>query len=127
MRDNWLSNRIFKSYDDLVDHCCYAWNKLVDQPLENHVHRIAPVGPRVLINETWYYGAALTVWQSTTLGFYLLGVRAVPASTQPSIAPDLAVSGKRQWISDPLWLLLALAFPSVLINVGHGQNGLLTA
>src|SRR5271168_139653 len=23
--------------------------------LENHVHRIAPVGPRVLINETWYY------------------------------------------------------------------------
>ena len=22
MRDNWLSNRIFKSYEDLVDHCC---------------------------------------------------------------------------------------------------------
>src|SRR5260370_28662342 len=22
MRDNWLSNWIFKSYDDLVDHCC---------------------------------------------------------------------------------------------------------
>jgi transposase len=21
MRDNWLSNRVFKSYDDLVDHC----------------------------------------------------------------------------------------------------------
>jgi putative transposase len=32
MRDNWLSNRIFKSYYDLVDHCCEAWNKLVDQP-----------------------------------------------------------------------------------------------
>jgi transposase len=32
MRDNWLSNRIFKSYDDIVDHCCFAWNKLVDQP-----------------------------------------------------------------------------------------------
>jgi transposase len=32
MRDNWLSNRVFKSYDDIVDHCCYAWNKLVDQP-----------------------------------------------------------------------------------------------
>src|ERR1700755_2616670 len=30
MRDKWLSNRIFKSYDDLVDHCCAAWNKLVD-------------------------------------------------------------------------------------------------
>jgi transposase len=32
MRDNWLSNRVFKSYDDIVDPCCYAWNKLVDQP-----------------------------------------------------------------------------------------------
>jgi alpha-1,2-mannosyltransferase len=27
----------------------------------------------------------------------------------------------------PLWLVLALAFPAVLINAGHGQNGFLTA
>src|SRR5665811_153672 len=33
MRDNWLSNRVFKSYDDIVDHCCYAWNTLVDLSL----------------------------------------------------------------------------------------------
>ena len=26
-----------------------------------------------------------------------------------------------------MWLLLALAFPAVLINIGHGQNGFLTA
>jgi len=32
MRDNWLSNRIFKSYDDIVDRCCDAWNRLIDQP-----------------------------------------------------------------------------------------------
>jgi transposase len=32
IRANWLSNRVFSSYDDIVDHCCYAWNKLVDQP-----------------------------------------------------------------------------------------------
>ena len=32
MRDNWLSNRIFSSYADILDHCCYAWNTLVDQP-----------------------------------------------------------------------------------------------
>ena len=32
MRDNWLSNRIFKSYDDVVDHCCHAWNNLANQP-----------------------------------------------------------------------------------------------
>ena len=32
VRDNWLSNRVFKSYDDIIDHCCFAWNKLVEQP-----------------------------------------------------------------------------------------------
>jgi transposase len=32
IRGNWLSNRVFGSYDDIVDHCCDAWNKLVDQP-----------------------------------------------------------------------------------------------
>lgn len=31
MRDNWLSNRVFKDYDDIVDQCCRAWNRLVDQ------------------------------------------------------------------------------------------------
>jgi hypothetical protein len=41
MRENWLSNRIFKSYDDILDHCCYAWNKLVDQPW-----RIMSIGTR---------------------------------------------------------------------------------
>lgn len=28
----WLSNRVFKDYDDIVDQCCRAWNRLVDQP-----------------------------------------------------------------------------------------------
>jgi transposase len=32
MRQNWLSNRIFKGYDDILDHCCHAWNRLLDQP-----------------------------------------------------------------------------------------------
>jgi len=32
MRDNWLSNRVFSSYDDIVDHCREAWNELTDQP-----------------------------------------------------------------------------------------------
>jgi hypothetical protein len=30
MRENWLSNRVFGSYDDILDHCCQAWNKLAD-------------------------------------------------------------------------------------------------
>ena len=32
LRDNWLSNRVFTSYDNIVDHCCHAWNRLVEQP-----------------------------------------------------------------------------------------------
>jgi hypothetical protein len=32
LRDNWLSSRVFTSYTDTVDHCCYAWNRLIDQP-----------------------------------------------------------------------------------------------
>ncbi len=32
MRDNWLSNRIFVSYDQIVALCCEAWKKLTDQP-----------------------------------------------------------------------------------------------
>jgi transposase len=29
MRDNWLSNRVFTSYENILDHCCYAWNALI--------------------------------------------------------------------------------------------------
>ncbi|MBB4860820.1 hypothetical protein HNO88_004165 [Novosphingobium chloroacetimidivorans] len=32
MHDNWLSNPIYQSYDDIVDQRCFAWNKLVEQP-----------------------------------------------------------------------------------------------
>ena len=39
MRDNWLSNRVFDSYDDIVGLCCEAWNTLIDQP-----SRIASIG-----------------------------------------------------------------------------------
>jgi transposase len=41
MRDNWLSNHIFTSYQDILDHCCFAWNSLVDQPW-----RITSIGLR---------------------------------------------------------------------------------
>ena len=32
LRDNWLGDRIFASYDDIIDQCCKAWKMLVDQP-----------------------------------------------------------------------------------------------
>ena len=47
MRQNWLSNRIFQSHEDIVDHCCDAWNKLVDQP-----DRIKSIGNRAWANRS---------------------------------------------------------------------------
>ncbi len=32
MRDNWLSNRVFAAYDDIVEHCRHAWSRLVAEP-----------------------------------------------------------------------------------------------
>jgi transposase len=32
LRENWISNRILASYENLLDHCCFAWNKLTDMP-----------------------------------------------------------------------------------------------
>ena len=32
LRENWLSNRIFPSYEAILDYSCAAWNKLIDQP-----------------------------------------------------------------------------------------------
>ena len=47
IRENWLSNLIFTSYENVVDHCCYAWNKLMEQPwrimsigITNWAHRL---------------------------------------------------------------------------------------
>ncbi len=41
MRDNWLSSRVFTSYDDILAHCCESWNKIIDQPW-----RISSIGMR---------------------------------------------------------------------------------
>ena len=32
MRQNWLSNRVFKTYDDILALSADAWNKLTDRP-----------------------------------------------------------------------------------------------
>jgi glycosyl transferase family 87 len=67
------------------------------------------------------YGAALATWQAITLGLYLLAIRAILVS----FAPSERGGSDRGAATD--WLLLALAFPAVLVNLGHGQNGFLTA
>ena len=97
------------------------------------------------------YGLALFVWQAITLGLYLLAIRtslssssrgarrASPESITTGLqgqAPSTSLWRRWLWIPDSRyaasgmtadWLVLALAFPAVLINVGHGHNGFLTA
>ena len=54
MRQNWLSNQIFKSFDDIVDHCCYAWNTLIDQPWKSCPSHAATGPSSVSQFEDWY-------------------------------------------------------------------------
>lgn len=67
---------------------------------------------------TMPYLMALAVWQGVTLVLYLVAIRAIASS--PSLWRGEAKK-------DNLWLLLALAYPAVFINLGHGHNGFLTA
>ena len=32
LRANWLSNRVFETYDDIIDAACEDWNKLTALP-----------------------------------------------------------------------------------------------
>src|SRR5450756_51567 len=64
------------------------------------------------------YALALALWQGVTLGLYLLSIRAI-------LSDHLSL--KEGVTSDPLWLLLALAFPAVFVNLGQAHNGFLTA
>jgi len=32
LRSNWLSNRVFETYDDIIDAACEVWMKLVALP-----------------------------------------------------------------------------------------------
>ena len=32
LRQTWLSNRVFETYDDIVEAACDAWRRLIAQP-----------------------------------------------------------------------------------------------
>ncbi len=86
------------------------------------------------------YTLALALWQGTTLGIYLWAVRFIflsfrgPRSGSPESITTIETmdSGPRADARDRndntiFPLLLALAFPAVFVNLGHGHNGFLTA
>ena len=45
MRSNWLSNRIFETYDDIIEAACDAWKSLIALP-----DTIKSIGTRELAN-----------------------------------------------------------------------------
>ncbi|MEX0753354.1 MAG: glycosyltransferase family 87 protein [Xanthobacteraceae bacterium] len=70
------------------------------------------------------YLPALALWQGATLALYLISIHAI-VSPSPRRAGRGEESAARA--ADHLWLLLAIAYPAVFVNLGHGQNGFLTA
>jgi hypothetical protein len=91
------------------------------------------------------YALALTLWLAATLALYLAAMRGIAGlspvipgraegASPESILPDRVYGFRarpfgpsRNDDGDSIWLLLALAFPAVFVNIGHGQNGFLTA
>src|SRR5688572_3518967 len=67
------------------------------------------------------YLGALAVWQLSTLLLYLGMLWSILRTSRPFLGASRPVS------ADPTWLLVALAFPAVFVNLGHGHNGFLTA
>jgi glycosyl transferase family 87 len=67
------------------------------------------------------YLPSLAVWQGVTLALYLLTILSIARF------PSRPVGAAENKTYDRVVLLLALAFPAVFVNVGHGHNGLLTA
>jgi DDE superfamily endonuclease len=53
MRDNWLSNRVFTSYPNIVDHCCPCLEQTRQPAMADHVHRNSPMGKQVMLMKTW--------------------------------------------------------------------------
>jgi len=50
MQQNWLSNRAFESYDQIVALWCDAWNPA----LACHVHWATYLGSYMIIKADWY-------------------------------------------------------------------------
>ena len=67
------------------------------------------------------YAGALFVWQASTMLLYLSMLWGV-FRFSPSRESDGQTLSR-----DRMWLLLAVAFPAVFVNLGHGHNGFLTA
>ena len=73
------------------------------------------------------YGAALVSWQLVTLACYLLSIYAIVSPSLRRREEGRDEGAPAPGATSPTLFLAALAFPAVLVNLGHGQNGFLTA
>jgi hypothetical protein len=48
------TNRVFQSYDDILDHCCFAWNTRIGTPCKIMSIGSTDWGLSVLLTKTWY-------------------------------------------------------------------------
>jgi alpha-1,2-mannosyltransferase len=62
------------------------------------------------------YPLALAVWQISTFALYLSVIGAIVRRMR-----------QREVAIEAIWLPIAAGFPAVFVNLGHGQNGFLTA
>jgi hypothetical protein len=62
------------------------------------------------------YAMALALWLALTFGFYLAAMAVLCVRFDVASGADM-----------PLFVLVAVAFPGVFVNLSHGQNGFLAA
>jgi hypothetical protein len=72
MRQNWLSHRI----GDIVDHCCFALNTLIDQPRKIMSVALAAIAQSSATqSEDWYWTPVFEIES---------------AVVNPSLSPELS-------------------------------------
>ena len=87
-RDNWLSIQIFKSYDDIVEHCCFAWNQLVEQPWRKRSVQIGP--PLATISHLTITGTLDVPYELyTTLACRLTSTECITPTISGPLVPPL--------------------------------------
>jgi hypothetical protein len=55
IRENWLSNRVFRSHDDILEALLLCLEQTRRPALDHHLDRTARLGASILISGIWYY------------------------------------------------------------------------
>lgn len=69
VRQTYLSNRVFETYDDIIAASCEAWLKLETESVASVPWQAEAGRLSVKLNEGWYYpfGSSMTPWRKVRL------------------------------------------------------------